>query len=374
MRKKSVVFFVTRLNSGGIENYLLRFLREKGCMFERVFVWCKSGMSGQLDGAYLLMSNVDLVKIKLGYFDVLSYKRLRRFLAVNEVDVVCDFSGNFSGRVMASAVSAGVKNRVSAYRGSLDHFKDDFFRRLYNRWVRELTLKHSSRIIANSEAALNYFFPGEWKNKERFLVIYNGVNPEKFVNESENLRKSLGIADDAFVVGHTGRFNEAKNHSTIFAVAQRLVEKYPDVYFILCGNGVQENSEILLKEKGLEDRVLVFKSRNDIPAFLNTLDCYFFPSVTEGQPNALIEAMVMGLPFIASDIAPIRETVGDGYPLYPPLDVSAFSDAIEEKYLARDGRDLKMQKAMIERFDYKVRFEEFYRVLLSSESVSMGDT
>lgn len=365
MSDQNIVFFVTRLDSGGIENYLLRFLSVKHSEFRNVFVWCKSGSDGQLDSEYSKLGNVSLVKRKLGYFDISSYKALKEFLVTENVDTVCDFSGNFSGRVLSTARKAGVPSRISAYRGSSDHFKGDFLRRLYNLWVRKLTLKNSTSIISNSEAAFNFFFPNEWRNNERFSVIYNGVNPENFFNETETLRKSLHIADDAFVVGHTGRFNEAKNHATIFAVAQKLVEKYPDIYFLLCGNGVKENSENLLKEKGLQDRVLVFENRSDIPAFLNTLDCYFFPSVTEGQPNALIEAMVMGLPFVASDIAPIRETVGDGYPLYPPLDVDALADAIEAKYLAREGRDLDMQKTMVERFDYRIKFEKFYQLLSS---------
>src|SRR5690554_3713345 len=359
----NVVFFVSALNSGGLENYLLRFLTECHWRFGTVYIYCKSGSDGQLDNEFLALDNVSVIKKKLGYFDISGYRKLKGFLVSGGVDVVCDFTGNFAGRVLSTAHNAGVPNRVAAYRGSSDHFRDDPFRRLYNRWVRMLTLKHSTNIVANSEAAFNFFFPNEWRNNERFSVVYNGVNPESFVNEAANLRKSLGIADDAFVVGHTGRFNEAKNHTTIFAVAQKLVEKYPDIYFLLCGNGVKENSENLLKEKGLQDRVLVFENRSDIPAFLNTLDCYFFPSVTEGQPNALIEAMVMGLPFVASDIAPIRETVGDGYPLYPPLDVDALADAIQAKYLVREGRDLDMQKTMVERFDYRVRFAEFYQVL-----------
>lgn len=361
----NAVFFVSTLDSGGLENYLLRFLKECHLQFRKVYVCCKSGCHGQLDNEFSSLDNVGLIKKKLGYFDISEYRKLKSFLVSEEVDVVCDFTGNFAGRVLSAAHKAGVPKRIAAYRGSSDHFRDDPFRRLYNRWVRMLTLKHSTNIVANSEAAFNFFFPNEWRNNERFSVIYNGVNPENFVNETETLRKSLHIADDAFVVGHTGRFNEAKNHATIFAVAQKLVEKYPDIYFLLCGNGVKENSENLLKEKGLQDRVLVFENRSDIPAFLNTLDCYFFPSVTEGQPNALIEAMVMGLPFVASDIAPIRETVGDGYPLYPPLDVDALADAIEAKYLAREGRDLDMQKTMVERFDYRIKFEKFYQLLSS---------
>jgi len=363
------VFFVARLDSGGLENYLLRFLTEYHDRFETVFIWCKSGESGQLDKSFLAFGNVNLVKSKLGYLDLRSYECLISFLSVQNINTVCDFTGNFSGRVLAAANRARVAKRVSAYRGSSDHFRDDPFRRLYNRWVRMLTLKHSTNIIANSKAALRFFFPGQWRKDSRFSVIYNGVNPSHFIQETNNLREEFGIPRNAFVVGHTGRFNEAKNHSTIFAVAQRLVEKYADIYFILCGNGVKDKSDELLRKNGLQDRVLVFENRNDIPAFLNTMDCYFFPSVTEGQPNALIEAMIMGLPFVASDIPPVRETVGDSSSLYSPLDVGALSGAIEAKYLAREGRDFELQKAMIERFDYRVRFEEFYEVLSTPSPV-----
>lgn len=343
---------------------MLRFLLESHCRFKKVFVWCKSGSDGQLDSEYLRLGNVTLVKDKLGYFDFLSYRKLGKFLISEEVDFVCDFSGNFAGRVLATANKAGVPKRISAYRGSSDRFKDDPFRRLYNRWVRMLTLKHSTNVIANSEAAFRFFFPEQWQKDSRFQVIYNGVNPTDFIQESKDLRKELGIADNSFVVGHTGRFNEAKNHSTIFAVAEILVKKHPDIYVILCGNGVKNNMCREVNERDLAGRVLVFENREDIPQFLNTMDCYFFPSVTEGQPNALIEAMIMGLPFVASDIEPIRETVGANYSLYPALDVEVLVTAIEEIYLARAGRNLTQQKEMIERFDHQKRFNEFYGVLV----------
>lgn len=76
----NIVFFVTSLNSGGIGNYLLRFLREKHTKLNKIYVWCKSGQDGQLDDAYSELENVSLVKLKLGYFDIASYQSLKEFL------------------------------------------------------------------------------------------------------------------------------------------------------------------------------------------------------------------------------------------------------------------------------------------------------
>src|SRR5690554_4790966 len=140
----NIVFFVSSLDSGGLENYLLRFLIEKHSCFNNVYVWCKSGKSGQLDDAYTALGNVELIKVKLGYFGFSSYKYLEHFVKVRNVNAVCDFSGNFAGRVVRSASKAGVKKRVSAYRSASDRFEADLFRRLYNRWVRWLVYKHST--------------------------------------------------------------------------------------------------------------------------------------------------------------------------------------------------------------------------------------
>src|SRR5690625_5447750 len=75
---------------------------------------------------------------------------------------------------------------------------------------------------------------------------------------------------------------------------------------ILCGSGVKENLLPVIQKKNLEKKIKVFENRDDIPRFLQTLDCYFFPSITEGQPNALIEAMIIGIPYISSNILLIK--------------------------------------------------------------------
>ncbi|MAD26677.1 MAG: glycosyl transferase [Leeuwenhoekiella sp.] len=358
-----VIFFVTVLDSGGLENYLLRFLENTSQGFDKVFIWCKSGCDGQLDSDYLKLENVELVKQEIRYFDFSSYRHLGEFIKKNKVDAVCDFSGNFSGRVMYTAKKSGVPKRIASYRGSSDHFNRDPFRKIYNKFVRYLTRKYATDILANSCAGFDYFFPKIWRSDKRFRVVYNGINPEKFLAEQGDLRYELSIPDKAYVIGHTGRFNSVKNHTTIIAVAKKIVSKYSDVYFILCGNGVSVGLGQYLIDANLDHRVFVYENRSDIPKFLNTMDCYFFPSLSEGQPNSLIEAMIMGLPYVASNIAPIRETVGDDATLYQPTDIDGLTAALEQLYLNKVGRCLRQKQYMISRFSGQKRFGEFYNIL-----------
>ncbi|SFU68322.1 Glycosyltransferase involved in cell wall bisynthesis [Porphyromonadaceae bacterium KHP3R9] len=362
----NIAFFVSGLDSGGLENYLLRFLQYKHKSFSNIYVYCKSGRGGQLEPQFLELYNVQIIKKYIGYFDIKALKQLKQIIEQNEIDIICDFTGNFAGLILRTARKAGVKKRVSFYRGATDHFKRDPLRRLYNKWVNHLTFKNATDILSNSKAAFNYFYPNNWKTDNRFEVIYNGIDATKFTSEQYDLRSEFNIPSDAFVVGHTGRFNEAKNHKTILLVAERLIEENGDIYFIMCGNGVKINLETHIKKMNLQNRILVFENRNDIPKFLNTMDCYFFPSITEGQPNALIEAMVMGVPAVASDIEPIKESIPKEKHefLLDPLDINGFIEIIRKIYLSKDfAQKLIYKEWAINNFNYTEKFEQFYQRL-----------
>lgn len=356
---KNIVFFVHSLNSGGVENYLLRFLREKHTEFSNVFVYCKSGWSGQLEAEYSKIENVKVIKEKIDYLDVKVLYSLNIFLKKNKISSVCDFTGNFSGLTLLTARMAGMNKRIAFYRSSRNRFKSSIFRNSYNSILNHLVKKNATDILANSEAGLNHFFPNIWKYDSKFEVIYNGINASEFINSKNNLRYEFGIPDSAFVIGHTGRFNSAKNHTAILAVAEKIVKEYDDIYFIMCGNGVKNNLGLDLKSKNLASKILVFENRSDIPEFLNTMDCYFFPSITEGQPNALIEAMIMGLPYVASNIESIKEITINSDGLYSPDDIDSFIKDLIFIYKNRPDKDISLQKKYINKFDHHVNFDKF---------------
>lgn len=321
---KKVLFVVTTLEVGGIETYLLRFLSFAKDKVDAT-VFCKSGLDGSLEKKYRNL-DVTIIKFKFTYFPVLGSIKLYRFLKKEKFDTVCDFSGDFAGLPLFLARQANIKNRLSFYRESKHLFKQDPFRMFYNKIVKFLVQKNATKILSNSQTALNYFYPSWQSNKKHFEIIRNGVPVEIFevAFDKSKLRKELGIPNDAFVIGHVGRFHSSKNHKTIIKVAEQLCGEYKEVYFLLCGEGVEKGIRDIVGANKINSKIIMPGMRNDIPNVLRIMNAFYFPSLTEGQPNALIEAMVAGLPFVASDIDPIKETVAKNFYKYltPPNDIN----------------------------------------------------
>lgn len=358
-RIKKIAFFVTYLDSGGIENYLLRFLTNYTKNINAT-VYCKSGEYGSLAPKYKSLG-VNIIKFKLGMFSLIDYIKLFKELRLKKYDSVVDFTGNFAGLVLLVSKVAGIENRISFYRGSTNHFEETYFKLFYNNLMNKLTLKYSSKILSNSIAALDFFYPYRSIQNPKFKVIYNGIDANKFITKNNYSKSDFNIPENAFVIGHTGRYNSAKNHKTIIQVANKLIASNNNIYFVLVGKDTEKlSSEI---KNTLSENVKILGYRNDINKILPIFDLFFFPSTTEGQPNSLIEAMVIGLPIVASNIAPIKETTPIllHSHLKNPFDVDGFIEKIE--YINQFRNQPNIKNWAIKKFDSKKLFNKFYMEL-----------
>lgn len=360
---KKVCFFVTSLNSGGIENYLLRFLKHYPESFD-VTVFCKSGYLGELEEEFRKLERIKIVKRNLGYVNISAYLRLLKYLKKEQIDTVCDFTGNFAGQTLFAAKMARIKNRIAFYRGSTNRFKETKLNLLYNWFVRFLVLNSATEILSNSKFAFANLFNNQ---DSRFKVIYNGLNLD-FINyesESTDLRSEIEIPQSAFIIGHTGRVHYSKNHATIIDVANILCSKYDDIHFVLAGKNTDTELTSLVDEE-ISNRIHLLGYRSDVSKVLRSFDMYFFPSITEGQPNSLIEAMFFGLPIVASDIEPIRESIPEEFHQYliPIKSIVGFVEKLEELYLYRRTSEfVKLREWAKEAFDANKQFEKFYTEL-----------
>ncbi|WP_435415574.1 glycosyltransferase [Polaribacter aestuariivivens] len=361
---KKVAFFVTSLNSGGIENYLLRFLQfSKGQL--QATIYCKSGSLGDLEQEYLA-TGAKIKPLRLTTLNLYNYYKLYKKFKKNNYDTVVDFTGNFAALPLLTAKKANIKNRIVFYRGSTDRFKKDVLRTTYNNYLNKLIPKVSTTVLSNSQAAFNFFFNNYWKSNSKFKVIYNGINAKTFLTTTTNLKEELNIPKNAFVIGHVGRFNVAKNHKTIIKVAIELCKENSNNYFVFCGNNVMEGLKEQVAKHNLQKQIKLLGFRKDIIKVLNTLNCFYFPSLTEGQPNALIEAMVAGLPFVASNIAPIKETVSENLhcQLIAPNDHTlAVTKILEIKQKNNNSIFNNLGKIVSEKFDANHLFNQFYKQL-----------
>lgn len=137
------------------------------------------------------------------------------------------------------------------------------------------------------------------------VVIRNGVDLNKFreVGKSrEEVRRSIGIAEKAYVVGHIGRFSKAKNHAFLLQVFQKIAQRKQNAHLLLVGSGeLQEEIIQAIRQQHMEDCVTILSHRTDIPELLHAMDVLVFPSFFEGLSVVLVEAQASGLKCVVSD-------------------------------------------------------------------------
>lgn len=137
------------------------------------------------------------------------------------------------------------------------------------------------------------------------IVIRNGIDFNRFrqVNESKfDIRKSINIPSDAFLVGHVGRLSAEKNHLFLLDVFKEVYIMNPKSYLLLVGSGPQKDQICeKIKSLGLSNHVVMLSNRFDIPQLMKAMDVFVFPSLFEGLPLSVVEAQVSGLRVVVSN-------------------------------------------------------------------------
>jgi glycosyltransferase involved in cell wall biosynthesis len=197
---------------------------------------------------------------------------------------------------------------------------------------------YSSRFVSHyitvSQALKQKLIQEREIPEERISVIYNGVeldrfNPERF--NSNGLRKSLGIKEDYTIVGSIGRLVYQKGFLYLIEAARILHQKNYKIRLVIVGQGPEENKlKHMAETSGIIDVCTFVGQRFDIPQLLSDFDIFALPSVLEGLPRVVIEAMAMGKPIVAADIDGVREELTHNRTgiIVPPKNPVALAEAI----------------------------------------------
>jgi glycosyltransferase involved in cell wall biosynthesis len=171
---------------------------------------------------------------------------------------------------------------------------------------------------------------------EKMEVIYNGIDSELFRPNPEAwlaLRSRLGLPANALLIGMAGRLHRHKDHKTFFAAARLLRAEFPDVHFVLCGEGLESDNPKLAPEiaDGLQGHCHLLGLQREMPAFYAGLDIAANSSLSEAFPLAVGEAMACGVPCVVTEVGDSPAIVGETGRIVP---------AQQPALLARAWREL----------------------------------
>lgn len=217
---------------------------------------------------------------------------------------------NIWGRLFSYLL--GVAVIVSSWRGR----KEQQFESLL--W------RMSNRIICNSEAIRQFLLRRHSVEPSRAEVIPNGVDTNFFTPE-DSLKDSLPTI---LYLGRMARIKDPLNALRAFHI---LSHRIPEARMIMMGNGrLRSALDDYVRIHSLTDRVEIRPGSNDVRSLLRRAWLLVVPSVSEGLPNVILEAMACGAPVVATAVGGNPEAVRDGITgiLVPPKDPSTMADAM----------------------------------------------
>jgi glycosyltransferase involved in cell wall biosynthesis len=211
----------------------------------------------------------------------------------------------------------------------------DTIEKLNDLAIGKQVLKEADKIIVVSNATKNYVL-SLGANPEKIRVLHNGVDLNRFKSLSgvkEEMRRKLGIAQDASIVLTVRRLVYKNGIDTLFESAEIATKKNPKLVFVVVGKGpdfeeVKEKTEQLGLQRNF--RLTGFVSDEELPLYYNAADFFALPSKSgEGLPLVALEAMACGLPVIATNVGGTSEVMSDDYgKLVPPNSPVALAEAI----------------------------------------------
>lgn len=208
--------------------------------------------------------------------------------------------------------------------------------------VEKYLSKYTDTLILINQEDYNLAKSKFKKCKDIQYIPGVGINEEKFdfvmtEQEKEQLRSSLNLSTDDFVLIYPAELNKNKNQEFLIQVIERLVQNHSNMHLLLAGqDSYQGYYQQLAKEKHLEDIIHFLGFRTDLPKLLQISDVAVASSKREGLPVNIMEAMYVGLPIVALDSRGTRDLVRhgkNGY-LVEQGDIEGFASYIEELCLS----------------------------------------
>jgi len=316
---------------GGVQQQLLSLLKTYN---REVFnpIFCCLGPREEIgtEAEKLGIELISLDRVRYNKFSTGIVIYLYRLMKRKHIHIVRThrYRSNLYGRFAAFLA------RVPVIIASVhDNYRTD--KRLGRRIINRILSKITDKIVAVSEDIKKDIVKYDKIDPSKILIIPNGIDTERFSldRNAAGLRKEFSLKDNDIILGFVGRIVHAKGLEYLIDALSHLGKEFKNMKLLIIGegyllDGLHEKS----KRENIHDRIIFTGRRRDIPDILSCFDIFVMPSIAEGLPNALLEAMAMGKPIVATTVGGIPEVIKNGFNglLVPPGDPVTLAAAIKE--------------------------------------------
>jgi glycosyltransferase involved in cell wall biosynthesis len=245
---------------------------------------------------------VDMIRI---------WKVLSRLMKEHEIDVVQTHLFDFSTNALMLLLRFATPLRMLFWTVHSVNFgptgvHQSKAKRLLFRSLYRVAARKANGFIAVSEKVKHAMLEAVASVDASVTVICNGVDVKRYGNRVDRaaIRRELGLPTDAYLAAVVGTLKEEKGHRYLIEAAAAIVPQCPNWHLLIIGDGIlREQLQAQADQLRLGEHVHFLGNRHDVPDLLAASDLFVLPSLWEGLPMALIEAMASGLPVVASEVS-----------------------------------------------------------------------
>lgn len=280
---------------------------------------CRNAKANGLDLTFLATGGGDLEEdFRRSGFDFLRLKRrlpldlglaaqIRRIVQERKIQVVHGHQPVEALHLYLATRNSGIK-RVLTTHGVVSGAKNEL--------ALQFVIPRTDGLVAISRDLLNWLKKGRSYNTSRSVsLINNGVDFKRLQSRVGNLHNELNLPAEARLIGMVANFRPGmeKDQLTVCRALPRLFAAVPGSHFVFAGGRSEEAPHLFddcvryCHEQQISERVHFLGKRSDVGDVLASLDVFVLSSRSEGSPISVIEAMMMGVPTVLSDIRSLHE-------------------------------------------------------------------
>jgi glycosyltransferase involved in cell wall biosynthesis len=302
------------------------------------------------------------------YNDIFAFFRILKLLKRNNFDIVHSHTSKagFITRLASVFISKSYFIHTS-HDFYFREFKDGF-RRTFFIILEKIAARFCDKIFFVSNEVLNDAISYKIASSDKCIFVSNGININQDFENTLNLKKTLSLKDDTIIVGTVARLVKNKGLDIFIETARELVNKNNNYFFIICGNGPEkEYLSLLINKYNLINHIYFFdffNEKNELYQVVKNFDVFLFPTLREGLGLVILESMLLEVPVVTTNLAPMNEIIQHKYNglLSFPGDSKDFASCVQtivnntefSDFIVKNGYKTVLNKYDLNRVNFKI--------------------